>query len=130
MIKDQLLQLAEITDAVFQSAQTVLAKEVLREKELRAVLKALVADQSNRAEQIMAEPDAALIAGADVQWRAWVEQRRRLINAELAKCLVAQARHREAAAKAFGRHQAVLSLEEIRAKEVKLDAVRRAYYTS
>lgn len=130
MVKDQLTQLAEITDAVLQAAQVVLAGEVSREKELRSVLTTLVADQSHRAAQLMAEPDAALRAGADVQWRAWVEQRRRLINAELANCLAAQARHREAAAKAFGRHQAVLSLEDIRADEVKRDASKRAYYTS
>lgn len=130
MVKVQLAQLAEITDAAFQSAQAVLAGEMNREKELREVLSTLIADQSNRATQIMDAPDAALLAGADVQWRAWVEQRRRLINAELAKCLVAQARHREAAAKAFGRYQAVLSLDDARAEEVKLGATRRAYYTS
>ncbi|MFT5064989.1 MAG: hypothetical protein ACJAXK_001649 [Yoonia sp.] len=130
MVKEQLAQLAQITDAAFQVVQADLSREIARERELRKTLETLVLDQRNRATNLMGKSDAALIAGADVHWRAWVEQRRRLINGELAHCLVAQAQCREAAAKAFGRYQAVLSLEENRLADVKKAAGRRENYTS
>jgi len=130
VIKEQLTQLRQITDAVFQAKNAELAREVAREEDLRKSLATLVTDQSNRATAVLDNTDTAMIAGADVRWRTWVEQRRRLINAELAQCRVAQAQCRRAAAKAFGRYQAVLSLEENRSLEAKRTAVQRSTYTS
>lgn len=130
MVKEQLAQLAQITDAAFQVVQADLSREIARERDLRKTLESLILDQRDRATNLIGKSDAALIAGADVHWQAWVEQRRRLINGELAYCLVAQAQYREAAAKAFGRHQAVLSLEENRLADVKKAAARRENYTS
>ena len=129
-MKRDLVQLARMTDAAFQAAQSELAAAKAREVELRATLKSLERSRSDRAEAILDQADTALVAGADGQWLAWVEQRRRLINSELAQCLVKQDHCKQTARRAFGRDQAVLGLEKARAAIAKRKAVRKDDYTS
>lgn len=128
--KSQLSVLAKITEAEFHLAQLDLAKSRSREMELRTLLKSLSDALLARANSPLEEADAALIAGADVNWQAWVEQRRRSINLELAKCLANQETCREVAQRAFGREQAVLSLRKNHVAKQKQATARKADYTS
>ena len=50
---------------------------------------------------------AATLSGADQRWLVWAEEERRRLNAALARARVTEARARAAAAKSFGRHQAM-----------------------
>ncbi len=129
-MKRDLAQLARLTDAAFQAAQGDMAAAKAREVSLRETLKSLDLSRSQRATATLGETDVALIAGADVQWVAWVEQRRRLINAELAQCLVKQDHCQQVVRRTFGRDQAVTSLEKARAAIAKRDAARKSDYTS
>jgi len=117
----QIGRLGQLTSVVHQSAQSRLAREVAQEMELRHALERLSGSFRN----VERGPDVAFRAGADVAWRTWVEQRRTLINAELAKCLVRQAKARNAAALAFGRNQAVSELDARERAQIKLVADRR-----
>lgn len=126
----QLAQLAEITQVEYNLAQLNLAASRQREADLRNALESLVESRRARANAPLEEADAALIAGADVNWQTWVEQRRRLINLELAQCLAKQDKCREIAQRAFGREQAVLSLGKLHAIKRQRDATRKSTYTS
>lgn len=126
----RLQQLAMITKTELNIAQMNLAKLRRREAELRDALTALSVALRDRAESSHGDPDAARIAGADVNWQAWVEQRRRLINQELALCLAKQDQSKEIVARAFGREQAVLNLQRKSVKGMKRAEQVRSYYTS
>lgn len=125
-----LMQMAKLTDASLQAAQSALAVELAREKDLRASLSLLSRSRTERANTNLDIADTALIAGADGQWLAWVEKRRRLINAELSKCLVRQDHCQQIVRKAFGRNQAVAGLRKAHAATEKRRHVRRSDYTS
>lgn len=124
------MQMAKLTDASLQAAHGALAVEVAREKDLRASLSLLSRSRTERANTNLDIADAALIAGADGQWLAWVENRRRLINAELSKCLVRQDHCQQIVRKAFGRDQAVAGLRKAHAETEKRMHARRSDYTS
>lgn len=129
-MKRDLAQLAQLTDAALLAAQSKMSAAKAREIELRETLKSLDVSRSERAVATLGQADAALMAGADAQWLTWVEQRRRLINAELAKCLVAQDHCQQVVRRAFGRDQAVEALEKARVASVKRATARRSDYTS
>lgn len=129
-LKRDLAQLARLTDAALLAAQSKMASAKAREAELRDALQSLNNSRSERAAATLGQVDAALVAGADAQWLTWVEQRRRLINAELAKCLVTQDHCQQEVRRAFGRDQAVIALEKTRMAGVKRTAARRSDYTS
>ncbi|KAJ57340.1 hypothetical protein ACMU_02230 [Actibacterium mucosum KCTC 23349] len=64
---------------------------------------------------ILSDPvSEAILSGADQRWLVWAEQERRHLNAALARARVAEARAKTAAAKAFGRHQAMQLVVEKR----------------
>ena len=60
-MKRDLVQLARITDAAFQAAQSELAVAKAREVELRATLKSLEQSRSDRAEAILDQADTCLL---------------------------------------------------------------------
>lgn len=126
----RLKQLAMITEAEFNIAQMELANLRRRESELRQSLVALSAALRDRAETSLDNTDAARIAGADVNWQAWVEQRRRLINQELAICLSKQDKSKQAVMTAFGRDKAVLDLQKRNVARLKRTQLLKSYYTS
>lgn len=129
-IKKDLEQLARLTAVALLAAQSEMAAAKARETELRITMKSLDLSRSERAVATLGQADASLVAGADSQWLIWVEQRRRLINAELAKCLVTQDHCQQIVRRAFGRDQAVAALEMARKARAKKVAARRADYTS
>ncbi|WP_458789559.1 hypothetical protein [Yoonia sp. MH D7] len=129
-MKKDLAQLSRLTSVALLAAQSEMAVAKARETELRATLKSLYLSRNARAVATLGLADTSLVAGADSQWLIWVEQRRRLINSELARCLVVQDRCLQAVRRAFGRDQAVAALERARKAGAKKDAARRADYTS
>lgn len=129
-MKRDLAQLSRLTAAALLAAQSEMAAAKAREAELREKLKSLDVSRSARAVSTLDQVDTALIAGADSQWLTWVEQRRRLINTELARCLVTQDHCQQRVRQTFGRDQALIALEKERQVRAKKDAARRADYTS
>lgn len=130
MNQDDIKKVVEVTSMMFQASQSKLAAASAREKELRQNLEALVISRRDRALATLGSSDASYVAGADGSWQIWVEQRRRLINAELGKCLVQQDQLRDAARKAFGREQAakaILKREEIARRK---NIARQTHYES
>ena len=125
-----MLELARITETAFDVAQLRLSKSRQREAELRAMVESLNISLRDRAKVRLAQTDAALVGGADVNWQIWVEQRRRSINVELAKCLAEQEKIRRDARHAFGRRQAINSLIERDVSALKQKAFRKSNYTS
>ena len=125
--RKKLDQLARIINTEFHIVQLELAKLRQRETELREALRSLSASLQTRS--LLQETDTSLVGGADINWQAWVEQRRRLINRELALCLVEQEKARESAQKAFGREQAVKSLIKRQITHQKQIDSRKNSYT-
>lgn len=100
--------LSRLTDAAFAASQSRMGALRQKEQELRDKLAALDAARKSRAASLTdpaPEPDAALVAGADLMWYTWIETRRAALNAELSRNRVAQEAARAALGVAFGRAQ-------------------------
>ena len=80
-----------------------------REKRLRDNLAQLVQEKRRTIERDVPD-DAARAAGADIRWHRWVDERRAIINIELAQVLSEKLECQRSLARAFGRDQAVATL--------------------
>ena len=65
-----------------------------------------------------------------MQWHRWIDQRRELLNRELAQVLAQKMRQQEKLRLAFGRHQAAKSVVEVATKKAAIIANRQANYMS
>lgn len=101
--------LTQLTAAAFAANRTRMGALRQAEQALHDWLAALDGARRGRAEGL-SEADPALVAGADLLWHSWIEQRRAALNAELSRNLVAQEAARAALALTFGRDQATQSL--------------------
>lgn len=101
--------LSRLTGAVFATQQARMG--ALRQAEL-AIREKLAGLQSARKSRALSLTDAdpALLAGADLLWQTWIEQRRSALNAELSRVLLAQEAARAALGRAFGRDRATEAL--------------------
>ena len=73
----------------------------------------------------LTDPDPALLAGADLLWQTWIEQRRAALNGDLSRVLLAQETARAALGRAFGRDQVTEALNaRARSDRVKTKARR------
>ncbi len=106
----QLAAIAALTGAAFAAEQARMAQVKARETMLRGQLSGLDAHRRTRAAGLEGEADAALRAGADPLWHAWIDRRRMALNGELARVLAEQDRIHSALARAFGREQATIGL--------------------
>ena len=119
--------LSRLTDASFAAGQARMGTLRQHEQLLRDRLAALDAARKDRAAALSdasPEPDAALLAGADLMWHGWIETRRAALNAELSRNRVAQEAARAALAVTFGRAQAAQDLLA-RARAVQIKAKSR-----
>ena len=112
----RLAGLKEVLEAAFQAEQARLAEVSGRIEAVRAQLDALHRPPVPEAGQ---EGSATAMAGANMRWRTWVEQRRRRLNEELARLLQEKEARRADLAAAFGKLQAA------EAMQVKLQAQAR-----
>ena len=104
-----LLELSKLTGAVFATRQARMGALRQAEKLIREKLSGLDSARKARA-MSLTDADPALLAGADLLWQSWIEQRRAALNAELSRILVAQETARAALGLAFGRDQATQKL--------------------
>ncbi len=102
--------LVALSGISFRAAQARMAELLAREVDLRRNLAQLTESRSAQANAPRAPDEAALVAGADIRWHHWVDQRRATINMELAQVLALQDNCRFALKKAFGRDQVAQSL--------------------
>lgn len=107
---DQLVRLTQLTNARFEAAQTKMAGILQREAGLRDALAQLEGSRHEQAIKGRSPYDPALAAGADLRWHRWIDQRRAILNIELAQVLALKDGHRAALRSAFGRDHAVATL--------------------
>jgi len=110
MQADRIKAITLVAALRFQADQAKLAQVQVRELALRQNLQDLVQQRRALAENAAGANDAATIAGADVQWQAWVDQRRKAINSELAQILAQKADCLAALRRSFGQDQAAQGL--------------------
>ncbi len=130
MSKDRLEGLCELTALQMQTAQAALAEVTAREMGLRGQLQILVADRRAVAERTRQPDEPAFTAGADLRWHRWVDQRREVINAELARVLVLKEERLRGLRLAFGRDQASAEISKASARQRGVTQKRRASYES
>jgi enoyl-CoA hydratase/carnithine racemase len=110
MEADRVKALVQVSALRFQADQARLAQLQAKERDLRQNLQDLVQQRNARAVLATGADDPATIAGADVQWHAWVDQRRKTINAELAQLLAQKADYQARVQRSFGQDQAAQAL--------------------
>lgn len=126
----QLAKLQHMTGLKFRATQSEMATLRAREAALRRNLEHLVQTRRTQAQAPRAADDAALVAGADIRWHRWVDQRRAVINHELAQVLAQKAACRVRLQKAFGKDQAAQALQKQAEAVVRQRVMRRAAYES
>ena len=107
---DRVKALVQVSGLKFQADQAKLAQLHAKERALRQNLQDLVQQRNARATSPTRADDPATIAGADVQWHAWVDQRRKTINTELAQLLAQKADFQARLKRSFGQDQAAQAL--------------------
>jgi hypothetical protein len=119
--------LAVLTAVALRAAQAEMADLKQREADLRQNLADLAAQKLR---DVRAEADPALIAGADLRWQQWVDQRRAAVNAELAQVLALIENRQHRLRGLFGRDQAARALADKAQKDHKLQQLRARDYES
>lgn len=109
--RHQIAGLAQLTGMHYRSVQSEMASILQQEARLRRNLAHLIESRQKRATGSTNANDAATIAGADVRWHQWVDQRRAVINGELALVLSAKESCRTKLQRAFGRDMAIQTLQ-------------------
>ena len=103
---ERMRALKMLTAAQFSRVQSQLASLTVKEKRLRDNLAQLVSEKRNNAERCDIG-DVARAAGADVRWHKWVDERRAVINTELAHVLGQKLECQYKLRRAFGKDQAL-----------------------
>lgn len=121
---DDINRLLPVLETAYQAQQLVMAKINKRIANLRAQMQEL--DRPNSKGDDPLSP--AVMAGADIRWQAWAQERKKLINQELAFA----SRDKEMARVSLG--QALAKLEAARQMKDRLEwdqdrlAQRRSSY--
>ncbi|PRY77609.1 hypothetical protein CLV80_10592 [Yoonia maritima] len=126
----QAQRLSQLTGLMLRSVQSDMAELSQREADLRRNLAQLVQTKRARAAAQSSIVDVAILAGADVRWLHWVDQRRATINTELAQVLAQQEACRAKLKNVFGRDQAVHEIVKRMQSDSRILHQRRAYYVS
>jgi hypothetical protein len=121
--------LLQLSDAVFESERAALAALAKREEAVRTQLRDL-AQVKNTPPALGEAQDTASKAGADVRWHRWIDQRREILNHELAQIMALKLAQQEKLQKAFGRKQATDGLAKRAIAQAKIMQDRRDRYTS
>lgn len=124
---ERLVTLTKLKEATARSELSILQK---RNQELIEALRRLNLDLKTRADARSGSADVALIAGADTRWQNWVEQRRTLINTEMAACRIQIDKAEGALRIALGQCDAAQVMQGRHAIERARKLQRRADYES
>jgi hypothetical protein len=111
----QLRTLKKLADAHLMAVRARYANLSNQEDRLCENLAQLAKDK-NRTGNRDHKDDPALVAGVDVLWHKWVDQRRGVINIELARVRAAKSECQRHLRQAFGKDHALGSLCERMAK--------------
>lgn len=122
--------LQDVTRLALRVAETELGQLKAKENGLRRNLADLVDRKSYFAQMPRRPDDPALISGAEIRWQQWADQRRGMINTELAQILVQIDQAQSRLHWAFGRDQAAQALARQAVKDGALRRMRRLSYES
>ncbi|MBE0413786.1 hypothetical protein [Yoonia sp.] len=109
--RKQLAELVELTAVQFRAIQSEMAALLQKEARLRRNLAQLIESRKVRAASGFPADDAAAVAWADLHWHQWVDQRRAIINGELAQVLSEKDTCKMKLTRAFGRDMATRALQ-------------------
>lgn len=126
----RLKALGEVSVLKYQSLQGEMAQLLQRELGLRENLRQLVASRTLRQGETLRKSDPALSAGADIRWHKWVDERRAIINAELAQIIGQQEHCRARLQRSFAQDQAARALIKQSIVQEHQIRERRAGYES
>jgi hypothetical protein len=118
----RLAALETLTKVRFAAAQATFARHMRAEVKLRDNLAQLIKHRMTVFEP-KPQGDAASIAQAEISWHKWVDQRRTIVNTELAQVVAERLESQRKLRRAFGKDQAVAAL----IKEQKKAASRQRY---
>ena len=126
----QLEGLAQLSAVQFRAAQAEMAALLEQEAALRQNLRELVQSKTALSRAARQPDEAAVVAGADMRWHQWVDQRRAVINIELARVIALKENCRARLKLAFGRDQAIQTLRNQSKETRRYAAQRRQDYES
>ncbi len=121
-----LTELVPVVDAVFRAAQSEVSRIKEEQRALRAQLQDLNDQRAASLTNRPVEGDAAIVAGADVRWQRWIDQRKTEINLQLANLAAEQPKALAKLKKAFGRKEALAQLCKTEKLETRARVARRA----
>ena len=128
--KRDISALTELAGLRFRAVQAEMAEILKREAALRRNLEQLTQSKAAQSEALQRVDQPALIAGADIRWQRWVDQRRTTINTELAQVLAQKENCRLKLTGAFGRDQAAQALHKRQHDADRIRQRRRTDYES
>ena len=128
--KQKIDSLVHLAGLRFRAAQSELAAILEKEAGLRRNIEQLMQSKSELAQAKRRSDDPARVAGADIRWNHWADQRRATINTELAQVLASKGHYEAAVKYAFGRDQVARSLQDQVANTARLASRRKADYES
>ncbi|PJI86116.1 hypothetical protein BC777_2474 [Yoonia maricola] len=126
----RLQALTELTQLRLQADQAKLAAVMVKEIDLRQTLHDLAVQRKQRIGTQLGHGDAGSLAGADLNWQLWVDQRRTAINSELALVLAEKAECTVMLRKSFGQDQAAQQVHRAAQAAARTVALRRLHYES
>lgn len=121
----QLKGLRKLAALQFQARQKEMAELHQQEAALQQNLADLLGDRAARDAVKAGAADPAMRAGADVRWHAWIDQRRAVINQELAKVRARMAALEPKLRRAFGKDLVAQHLQKTAQKDARRAAARR-----
>lgn len=125
MKQNKLNQMCQVTEAVylneFQKVEGILSEEARLRRDL-AQLEA----QSLQARQKLQDDVPMQTIGADVLWQAWLTRTQRQLNMELAQVMARKLSAMGRVRSAFGRQNAVQSMQETHQREIRKAMQKKA----
>jgi hypothetical protein len=126
----QARQLAKLTALEFGVVQAKFSDIVKREDDLRLNLAQLLQRKRESRPTAQNLREAAFDSEANVRWQQWVDQRRLVINTELAQVLALKENCRLNLTRAYGRDQAAQAVIKTLTRTRKMRALRKLNYES
>jgi hypothetical protein len=123
-------QLAKLTALEFNVAQAKFSDISRREGDLRQNLAQLLQHKRAISSDTTNLQTTAFDEGANVRWQQWVDQRRAVINTELAQVLALKENCRANLARAYGRDQAAQAVIKRLTRARKKYVLRKLNYES
>ena len=124
--RTRLSTLAHLAAALLEAEQARLRTAMARRTKVESRIADLDAAVTRQHQVISAELEAPVAGRVLDSWGTWADRRRMALNTDLAQERLACEDQRQIAMKAFGRAEALKTLQAKAADAAKLDARRRA----